>query len=78
MTAKEKAKELFDRFINITPCNDNELSEDEMYKEQLHNAKQCALICVDEFIDALSFNSSPTAEGLTEFYEEVKQEINKL
>ena len=78
MTAKEKALELVGRFLNIVPCNDNELSEDDMHKEQLHIAKQCALICVDEFIDALSFNSSPTAEGLTEFYEKVKQEINKL
>ena len=78
MTAKEKALELVGRFLNIVPCNDNELSEDDMHKEQLHIAKQCALICVDEFIDSLSFNSSPTAEGLTEFYTKVKQEINKL
>ena len=77
MTEKEKAKELVGKFLNIVPCNDNELSEDEMHKEQLHIAKQSALICVDEFIDALSFNSSPTAEGLTEFYTEVKIEINK-
>ena len=78
MKAKEKSRELVDMFLNIIPCNDNELSEDEMHKEQLHIAKQSALICVDEFIDALSFNSSPTAEGLTEFYTEVKIEINKL
>ena len=39
---------------------------------------KCALIAVDEILDALAFNSSPTAEGLTEFYSEVKQEIEKL
>ena len=78
MTEKEQSKELVGRFLNIVPCNDNELSEDDMHKEQLHIAKQCALICVDEFIDSLSFNSSPTAEGLTEFYTKVKQEIIKL
>ena len=63
MTAKEKAKELVDRYEP---------------KVIYINNIECALICVDEFIDALSFNSSPTAEGLTEFYTEVKQEINKL
>ena len=63
MTAKEKAKELVDRYEP---------------KVIYINNIECALICVDEFIDALSFNSSPTAEGLTEFYEEVKEEINKL
>ena len=84
MTAKEKAKELVDRFINITPCNDNELSEDEMYKEQLHSAKQCALICVDEkqkTIDKM-FNGYYTMpkEWQKEYdeLEEVKEEINKL
>ena len=76
MTAKEKAKELVDSF---SPYSDyNECDVFTQRENQLKNAKQCALICVDEFIDALSFNSSPTAEGLTEFYEKVKQEINKL
>ena len=72
MTAKVAAKEIVDRFINIIPCNDNELSEDEMYKEQLHIAKQCALICVDEILsfDLRLFN--------IEFLKEVEQEINKL
>jgi hypothetical protein len=70
MIAKEKAIELVDRFYEIT--------KQEGYYEEFEEAKQCALICVDEFIDALSFNSSPTAEGLTEFYTKVKQEINKM
>ena len=72
MTAKEKAKELFDRFYEIEPV------EPIYVGVNIGQAKQCVLICVDEFIDALSFNSSPTAEGLTEFYEKVKQEINKI
>ena len=74
MTAKEKALELVDRYLNI----EDTLGANEKGLLFLEEAKQCALICVDEFIDALSFNSSPTAEGLTEFYEEVKEEINKL
>jgi len=64
MTPKEKAKELVNKFLQV-------------YDGRVPQAKQCVLICVDEFIDALSFNSSPTAEGLTEFYTEVKIEINK-
>ena len=71
MTAKEKAKELVQVYFN-------EVSDANPLEDILVSAKRCALICVDEFIDALSFNSSPTAEGLTEFYEKVKQEINKL
>ena len=71
MKAKEKAKELVRVYFN-------EVSDANPLEDILVSAKQCALICVDEFIDALSFNSSPTAEGLTEFYEKVKQEINKL
>lgn len=74
MKAKEKAKELVDRFWELDMLDDN----GDLYWIGKENAKQCALICVYEFIDALSFNSSPTAEGLTEFYEKVKQEINKL
>jgi hypothetical protein len=74
MKAKEKAKELVDMFYNID--SDSKIYDD--FTMKIFYAQRCALICVDEFIDALSFNSSPTAEGLTEFYTEVKIEINKL
>ena len=71
MTEKEQSKELVGRFLNIVPCNDNELSEDDMHKEQLHIAKQCALICVDEILEeCLDIKES--------FWKKVKQEINKL
>ena len=76
MKAKVAAKEIVDRFINITPCNDNELSEDEMYKEQLHIAKQCALICVDEMLG--NYEEKYKYCKSKQFLEEVKQEINKL
>jgi phosphotransacetylase len=47
-----------------------------MYKEQLHSAKRCALICVDEKIaDALIYGDVNSAEG---HLKEVKEEINKL
>ena len=41
MTAKEKAKELVDRFLSIEgPCGNS----------YSYVAKQCALICVDEML----------------------------
>jgi hypothetical protein len=65
MTPKEKAKELVDK----------------MYVGFVHDlysykAKQCALIAVDEImkLDEVWYQGSKTYE----FYEEVKQEIEKL
>ena len=60
MTAKEKARELVDRFLGIT------------YNWQA--AKQCALICVDEILDAVT----TIADKKFDFYTEVKNEIEKL
>ena len=60
MTPKEKAKELVDRFLNEQ--NDT---------EEISQAKQCALICVDEVIESC-FHPN------LEYWQEVKQEINKI
>ena len=74
MTAKEKANELVGKYEHHSKPMEYGIN----FSGDIDHAIESALICVDEFIDALSFNSSPTAEGLTEFYEKVKQEINKL
>ena len=69
MKAKEKAKELVDRFLSIEGADDcgNSYS---------YVAKQCALICVDEKIaDALLYGDLNASEG---HLQEVKQEIKKL
>jgi predicted proteasome-type protease len=61
MTPKEKAKELVDRFwysLSIT----------------LEQAKQCALIAVDEI---LKLHKKVALETL-KFYQQVKQEIQAL
>ena len=63
MTAKEKAKELVDMFLNEQ--NDT---------EEISQAKQCALICVDEVLKV----AATIADKKFDFYTEVKQEINKL
>ena len=60
MEAKEKAKELVYKYL------DNRLLRLEYFE-----AKQCALICVDEL-------QKSHLERFYDYYEEVKQEIKKL
>ena len=62
-TPQEKAKELVDKMWNI----------DERYGSiGFHEAKECALIAVDEI---LSINSIDKDLELSDYWEEVKQEI---
>jgi hypothetical protein len=68
MTAKEKAKDLVDRYLNIEFCllTDNQ-------------AKQCALICIDKMIETLlPYGGILYVKEEVEELEEVKQEINRL
>ena len=70
MTPKEKAEELVNRFAPYV---------DTFHKGILENAKQCALIAVDEVLNDDWF--IPNLEDLLarkEYWEEVKQEINNL
>ena len=71
MTPKEKANELVDKFDNF-----DVLGED-------HNgftAQQCALIAVDEIRNILSMPNIPKYYPIVtdEYWEQVKQEIEKL
>ena len=59
-STKEKAKELFNKFSNVALLDSYE-------------AKQCALIAVDEMIN--EFYTHPIAKV---YWKEVKQEIEKL
>ena len=84
MTPKEKAKELVDRFWNL------DMIDDEGYTFWIskQNSKQCALICVDEIIEAnptVIFEEiidgvgyQLTRDGNLKYWQEVKQEIQKL
>ena len=69
MTPKEKAKELVDKFSNV-PLLDS------------YEAKQCGLVAVDEMLDELSeivmVTSSTYIIKHINYYQEVKQEIEKL
>lgn len=79
MTPKEKANEILDKYWlmdNIIP---------QLSKE---NAKQCALICVDEILElnivwydeklVKDYPKNYKNDQTIEFWNEVKQEIEKL
>ena len=74
MKAKEKAKELVEKYeYNGVMIDDIRMSEDE--------AKQCALICVDEMLEFaydIEWEKKEEAISKLKFLKEVKQEINKL
>lgn len=70
MTPKEKAKRLYDSFVLQVRWK---LGQED-YKDK---AKKCALIAVNEILNALSYKVSCNLEEL-KYYEEVKQEIEKL
>ena len=63
----EVAKELVNKFLQI-------------YDGRVPQAKQCALICVDEILQTIP-NEVMSYEPFmmnTDYWQEVKQEINKL
>jgi len=70
MIEVEKAIELVDKFM----C-------EIVYEKEpflLHaEAKQCALICVDDIIEALQHHEWQNKDYI-QFYRDVKREINKL
>ena len=67
MIAKEKAKELVNKFLQI-------------YDGRVPQAKQCALICVDEVLENITEEVMTYKPFMmnTDYWQEVKEEINKL
>jgi hypothetical protein len=65
MTPKEKADELFDKYYSYLKAN---LMDD---KEAIDDAKQCALIAVDELIKQVNYLH-------VGYWEEVKQYIKEI
>ena len=76
MTPKEKAIELRDKYIFTTFIIDEDY-ENIKLKLMLH-AKQCALIAVDEIIGAIDWHEFETPNKELTYWQEVKQEIEKL
>jgi hypothetical protein len=71
MTPKEKAEELVDKFYPRATSYSSDR------KNQNENAKQCALIAVDELIKLYEI-LKPHRGFKISYLDEVKQEINKL
>jgi len=72
MTPKEKAIELLEKMLN-----------QQSYSEELYDAKQCALIAVDETQQLIKNLSSCKNRFIyivdeMNYWQEVKQEIEKL
>jgi len=82
--AKLKAKELVDKYLNAPfNCKDCDMPYCDIKCITLSNpaAKQCALIAVDEIISLMiKFHNRHIEDNSNEitFWQEVKQEINKL
>jgi hypothetical protein len=74
MTPKEKAIELVDKFMEHTVEWDN-VTEHAFDSE--YHAIQCALIAVDQIFEALDEHHWEN-RNVTEYYREVKEEIQKF
>jgi hypothetical protein len=78
MTPKEKADQLIEKYADSLPSIFYNVVEAKNY----HSAKKCASIAVDEIIKLDIFDCNDEwsdEEGDTrEYWEEVKQEIEKL
>jgi hypothetical protein len=81
--AKEKAEELVGKYKCYADGVDRQEDNDQI-EEHLENAKQCALIAVDEILNLpvvwYDINASEALDksDTFEYWEEVKSEIKKL
>jgi hypothetical protein len=64
MKAKDKAKELVERFLALKKINPNAITRPYNWQE----AKQCALICVDEIV-----KNTLQVPQVLDYWNEVKQ-----
>lgn len=73
MSPKEKALELCQKFGWLG----TKWEQTNFYSLDLKNAKQCALIAIDEMLDVVE-EAMLFKQTKRDFYKEVKQEIEKL
>ena len=80
MIAKEKARKMVDAFLPLVAYNECDCFNQRQNME-IHSI-QCALISVNEIIEALGSNriiyGSEYRNEETDYWETVKEEINKL
>ena len=88
MTPKEKAKELINKYLPYADGVERQEDEDQII-EHYENAKQCALIAVDEMLNYVSvierhetadcaFGGSFDGDEYFKFLQQVKTEIKAL
>jgi len=76
MTPKEKAKELVEKYYQYGfPI---EIDRTIYFEVDYQNAKQCALIAVDEIIREVDWHDFETPNKVLNYWQEVKQEIEKI
>ena len=74
MTPKEKAQELYNKYLSFVSI-ENVIDK----VSAIPYIKQCALIAVDEMINVLTdINGIYNIKPAIMYYQEVKQEIEKL
>jgi len=76
MDKKQKAQELFDKYFLLTAHAMDEKYGWVAVALNKSLAKQCALIAVDEIIN--SVDNEHVSDIFNDYWEEVKQEIEKL
>ena len=75
MTPKEKAQELVSKYIS---CQNKWYLENLIDGLRISQAKQCALIAVDEIIQAIRYTEAKSDLGYVGYWEQVKQEIKSI
>ena len=80
MTPQEKAQNLVEKYKPyVYPyIGSSYLTGDEFPEEILRNAKICASITVDEILNTIEFSSQADELSKITYWNEVKQEIEKL
>ncbi len=73
MTVAYKAKELKNKFTQFVRSGDPE-----DWQQDSRLAKQCALICVDEILLAIDWHDHETPNKEIQYWNDVKEFINKL
>ena len=76
MTPKEKAQELVDLFSTYVDYQSDDCLNER--QKMLINAKQCALISVDEILNIDNIKPYILHKEIIKYYIEVKKEIEKL
>jgi hypothetical protein len=76
MTPQEKANELVNKFMEYSHTDFIPYKGGYQMDSQIENAKQCALIAVDEIIQEM--NSVMLPNPFKQYWQEVKQQIEQL